>query len=104
MVLEAGTRSAERRDNGDGLAEEDDCWDVSRGAKRSYLASGCASSGGVDRATTPRRDAVESNGQPSEEHKECLQPVLSPESAILNERLQESMVRTDELLTCVTTA
>ena len=98
MLLEAGTRSAERRDNGDGLAEDDDRWDVSRIPKRSYIEAACSNES-TARATTPRRDSMNSEEQQSEEHTEKEQAPLSPESMILEERLLESMVRTDELLT-----
>ena len=98
MLLEAGTRSAERRDNGDGLAKDDDRWDVSRIAKRSYIEAACSNEG-TARATTPRRDAMKSDDQQAEEHTEQEQTPLSPESMVLKERLLESMVRTDELLT-----
>ena len=95
MLLETGTGSAERRDNGDGLAEDDDRWDARIVAKRSHIEP-ARSSDGVDRTTTPRRDAV-SNAPQAEEYTE--QVPLSPESTVMNERLLESMVRTDELLT-----
>jgi hypothetical protein len=95
MLLETGTSSAERRDNGDGLAEDDDRWDVRITTKQSHVEP-ARSSGVADRATTPRRDSV-SNAPPAEEYTE--QAPLSPESTVLNERLLESMIRTDELLT-----
>ena len=98
MILEAGTRSAERRDNGDGLAEDEDRWNANRTGKRSYAEAACASEVAA-RATTPRRDEMKSDDQHAEEHTEQEQAPLSPESMVLKERLLESMVRTDELLT-----
>lgn len=90
--------SAERRDNGDGLAEDQGNWDERETAKRSCIEPSCFS-GDVHRATTPRRDAEKSDGQQAEEHTDNEQATLSPESMVLNERLLESMARTDELLT-----
>ena len=98
MLLEAGTWSAERSDNGDGLADEE-IWDT-RSAKRSR--SGGAEPGGVaPRESTqkaPGNIGANTGHSKTEEHTQG-QGTLSPESVILNERLLESMARTDELLT-----
>lgn len=102
MLLEAGTRSAEIRDNGNGLVDDDG---GARAAKRSRVEedppcdpAAVPAAAGYD--GTPYRDgATTAPGRSREEEPQTIEVELSPESQMLNARLAETMTRTDELLT-----
>lgn len=100
MLLQAGTLSAEIKDNGNALVDD------ARAAKRSRVEEEPPSDSAATPAAahdTPYRDVASAAGgsstQAELQQPETREVELSPESLVLNARLAETMTRTDELLT-----